>query len=196
MFMSLLNPMLSIRWKNRKTRLWGTFMGMQVWLLMACFNPFPIAGQDPYLMGIARLQEGAYEKARTNFELVLAKNSGNAGALLNMAEAYYQTADYNKTIAYLERLEETSAGMGSYGLARAYAQLGDRTKAMQYLEKHLRSEYKLPSSKIWLDEAFFPLENSPEGRTLWKTEWYTPEERMFQEINYRHCRLLVISVVI
>lgn len=184
MYMYLLNPMLSIRWKNRKTLLWGPGMGMWIWLLLAPLYPFPVWGQDPYMLGIARLQEGSFEQARKHFEEVLALNSDDAVALLKMAETYYQTADYQTSIDYLERLEGQREGMGTYGLARAHAQLGHNGMAMQYLEKHLRSEYKLPAPKIWLDEAFLSLENSREWRTLWKEDWYTPDEQMFQEISY------------
>ena len=184
MYMSLLNPMLSIRWNNRKTLLRGPGMGMLLWLLLTGLYTPSVSGQDPYLMGIASMQEGSYEQARTFFEQVLALRSNDARGLLKMAEAYYQTADYQPSIDYLERVEEQRDGMGSYGLARAYAQLGDHSKAVQYLEKHLRSEYKRPYSKIWLDPAFVSLENSREWRSLWKTEWYTPEEQMIREISY------------
>jgi tetratricopeptide (TPR) repeat protein len=182
--MSLLNQMLSIHWKNRKILLRGAGPWMLVLLLLAWLFPGPVSGQDPYLMGIARLKEGSYEQARRHFEQVLAEDGQNAGGLLKMAEVFYQTADYPNAIACLERLEASKKGMGLYGLARAHAQLGNQTLAVDYLEKHLNSEFKLPSSEILLEEAFLSLETSREWRSLWKNEWYTPEERMFQEISY------------
>ena len=146
--------------------------------------PLPVLCQDPYLMGVARLQEGSCEAARIQFEQVLAHDPGHPEALLKIAETYYQTNDYRNAITYFEQLEGIREGMGTYGLARSHARLGEIATSMQYLEKHLRSAYKLPSSTVLLDEAFFELENSREWKSLWKHDWYTEEELLLQEISY------------
>ncbi len=152
---------------------------MLAWLLhLSAF------GQDPYLLGVARLQEGYYYQARDHFEQVLAADSDDTGGLLKIAETYYLTADYQNAIEYLERLEGLRDGMGSYGLARSYAKIGDAGMASLYLEKHLGSGYKFPSSTILLDDAFLSLETSREWKSLWKNEWYSEDELMFQEIAY------------
>ncbi len=157
---------------------------MPVLLLLVWLIHLPALGQDPYLLGIARIQEGSYEQARIHFEQILARDKNDPEALLKMAETYYLTADYQNAIAYLEELEVQRAGMGSYGLARTYAKMGDAGMAMLHLEKHLRSGYKLPSSAILLDEAFLSLETSREWKSLWKNDWYSEEELLFQEIAY------------
>jgi len=140
--------------------------------------------QDPYLLGVARLQEGSYEAARNHFEQVLATDGENPEGLLKMAETYYQANDYRDAIVYLERLEKAREGMGCYLLAKTYAQLGDAAMAALLLEKHLRSGYKLPSGTILLDEAFVSIENSPEWKSLWRNDWYSEDEVLFQEISY------------
>jgi tetratricopeptide (TPR) repeat protein len=157
---------------------------MPVFTLLAWLAHLSALGQDPYLMGVARLQEGTFDAARIRFEQVLTADANDPEALLGMAETYYLTDDYQGAIGYLERLEGLREGMGSYGLARCYARLGDVTKAMYYLEKHLRSDYKLPPSKILLDEAFAPFEHSREWKSLWKNDWYSEQEELFQEIAY------------
>lgn len=157
---------------------------MPVLLLLVWLIHLPALGQDPYLLGIARIQEGSYEQARIHFKQVLASDKNDPEALLKMAETYYLTADYQNAIAYLEKLEVQRTGMGSYGLARTYAKMGDAGMAMLHLEKHLRSGYKLPSSTILLDEAFLSLETSMEWKSLWKNDWYSEEELLFQEIAY------------
>ena len=141
-------------------------------------------GQDPYLLGVARLQEGSYDQARNHFEQVLLTDNDDAEGLLKMAETYYLTADYQNAIEYLEKLEVQRVWMGSYLLARTHARMGDAGMATLYLEKHLRSEYKLPSSTILLDDAFLSLETSREWKSLWKNDWYTEDELLFQEIAY------------
>ncbi len=166
--------MLLILWNNRKP-----LVSLLAWLLH-----LSALGQDPYLLGVARLQEGDYDQARNHFEQVLATDSDDPEGLLKIAETYYLTADYQNAIEYLERLEDQRAGMGSYLLARTYAKMGDAGMATLYLEKHLRSEYKLPSSTILLDDAFLSLETSREWKSLWKNEWYSEDELLFQEITY------------
>jgi tetratricopeptide (TPR) repeat protein len=180
--MYLLNQMLPIQLKNRKNH--RPDHGLLAFTLVVWLVNLPALGQDPYLLGMARLQEGDLGDARMHFEQVLADDANDPGALSGMAETYYQADDYRGAIGYLEHLEALHEGMGSYGLARCYAQLGDVTTAVQYLEKHLRSVYKLPSSKILLDEAFIPLENTREWKSLWKQDWYSEEEELFQEIAY------------
>jgi tetratricopeptide (TPR) repeat protein len=167
--------MLLIQWKNRR---------MPAIFLLACLLPLSAFGQDPYLLGVARLQEGSYEAARDHFEQVLATDSDDPGGLLNIAETYYQTNDYQDAIVYLERLEAQREGMGSYLLAKTYAQMGDASMAAFFLEKHLGSSYKLPSATILLDEAFISIENSREWKSLWKNDWYSEDEVLFQEISY------------
>ena len=174
--------MLSIQLKNRKKP--GPDNVLRTLTMLLWLVNLPVLGQDPYLLGMARLQEGDYQAARTRFEQVLADDANDPEALSGIADTYYQAGDYRGAIGYLERLELLREGMGSYGLARCYARLGDVTTAMEYLEKHLRSEYKLPSSTILLDEAFTPLEQNKEWKSLWKHDWYSEEEVLFQEIAY------------
>lgn len=159
-------------------------MRLPVLSLLAWLLHMSALGQDAYLLGIARLQEGSYDQARNYFEQVLARDSDDPEGLLKIAETYYLTADYQNTIAYLEKLEAQRAGMGSYPLARTYAKMGDAGMALLYLEKHLRSEYKLPSSTILLDEAFLSLETSREWKSLWKNDWYSEDELLLQELTY------------
>ncbi len=173
--MYLLNQMLLILWKNRK---------LPVLLLLAWLSHFTAFGQDPYLLGIARLHEGSYEQARIHFEQVLATQNNDPEGLLKIAETYYLTADYQNALAYLEKLEVRKVDMGSYLMARTHAKMGDAGMATLYLEKHLRSEYKLPSSTILLDEAFSLLETSREWKSLWKNDWYSENEILFQELAY------------
>ncbi len=158
-------------------------MMLVLFLLVWLFH-MPVFGQDPYLLGTARMHEGSYEAARAHFEQLLTADRNNPEGLLKMAETYYQTHDYQNAIIYLERLESQREGMGSYLLAKTYAQLGDAPMAALFLEKHLMSDYKLPYGTIMLDEAFTSLENSREWKNLWRNDWYSQDELVLQEISY------------
>jgi tetratricopeptide (TPR) repeat protein len=182
--MFLLNQMLLILWKNRKPRGMRPGNIMPALILLAWLLHLSALGQDPYLLGVARMQEGAYDQARNHFEQVLAADNDDPEGLLKIAETYYRTADYQNAIEHLKKLEDQRIGMGYYGLARTHEKMGDAGMATLYLEKHLRSEYKLPSSTILLDEAFISLENSREWKSLWKNDWYSEDELLFQEITY------------
>jgi tetratricopeptide (TPR) repeat protein len=176
--------MLLTLWNNRNRLRKIPGHGMQALVLLALLVHLPAMGQDPYLLGIARMEEGSLDQARQHFEQVLALDNDDAEGLLKLAETYYLDADYQQAKIFLEKLEVQREGMGSYLLARTHAKMGDAGMAAFYLEKHLRSEYKLPSSTILLDETFFPLETSQEWRSLWKNEWYSENELLFQEIAY------------
>lgn len=176
--------MLLIPWKNKKARCLGPVSIRPVLCLLAWLIHLSASGQDPYLLGTARLQEGSYEAAIFYFEQVLATDGNDPETLLKMAETYYQTNEYQSAIRYLERLEGQREGMGSYGLAKTYAKQGDAAMAVHFLERHLNSAYKLPSSTILLEEAFISLENSREWKALWKNDWYTEDEVLLQEISY------------
>ena len=45
-------------------------------------------------------------------------------------------------------------------LVKTYAQIGEIEKAIKFLEIHLKSNYKLPESKILLDPVIQKLENN------------------------------------
>jgi len=85
LYMYLLNQMLLILWKNRK---------LPVLLLLVWLSFLTAFGQDPYLLGIARLQEGSYEQARIHFEQVLATQTNDPEGLLKIAETYYLTSGW------------------------------------------------------------------------------------------------------
>ncbi len=151
---------------------------------LAFFLQISAFGQDEYLLGIARMNDGSPEQARIHFENVLATDGDDQDCLLKISETFYRTHDYHNAIEYLERLEKLQGGMGSYLLAKTYAELGDASMSVFHLEKHLRSPYKLPSSTILLDDAFLSLEQGSEWKSLWKNDWYSEEEVLFQEISY------------
>lgn len=182
--MFLLNQMLLTLLNNRKYLRILAGPGKLVLLLLALLIHTPAFGQDPYLLGVARMHEGSLDQARHHFEQVLAMDKDDPEGLLKLAETYYLSADYQQAKTYLEKLEVQREGMGSYLLARTHAKMGDAGMAAFYLEKHLRSEYKLPSSTILLEEAFSSLETSNEWRSLWKNDWYSEGELLFQEIAY------------
>jgi tetratricopeptide (TPR) repeat protein len=76
-------------------------------------------------------------------------------------------------------------GSASLNLARAYADMGDVGLSIQHLENHLISDFKTEERKLLLDPHLEKIENSPEWRRLWKTDWFTSLEKGISEIEYQ-----------
>ncbi|MFC2098375.1 tetratricopeptide repeat protein [Bacteroidota bacterium] len=140
--------------------------------------------QEIFLKSIALADQGAYQEARTELEKALSLDSDNPAYLLKLAEVCYNSGDTPSALNYCERLNTHAPGKGSYLLATIYAESGNTGEALKYLEIHLDSQYKLPSDKILLDDAFFSLEDSPEWKKLWSRDWYSADEELLQEIRY------------
>ena len=153
-------------------------MTMLVWL------PGKAQVKEHYLQAVALTERQAYPEARDHLDEALGHDPDNPDCLLKMAEVCHLSGDTRAALDYLERLEAAEPGMGSYLSASIYASFGNAAETVRHLERHLRSPYKLPYHSILLDDAFTPVEMSPEWKALWKGTWYTGEEELLQEIRY------------
>jgi len=181
--MSLQKPMQLIRENNkilkiRYLRILPIIFGMLVCLSSAA------QVQELYLKGTALMNRGEYEEARLLFEKAIEIDEDNPETLLKLAEIHLQSGNEPSALNYLDKVEKNDPGKGSYLTARIFALSGNAGEAMKYLEIHLNSEYRLPPSKILLDNAFSEIEDSPEWRRLWSRNWYTADEELLQEVRY------------
>jgi len=181
--MSLQKPMQLIRENNRSLNIRHLRILPVIFGMLVCMSSAAQV-QELYLKGTALMNQGEHAEARLLFEKVIDYDEDNQEALLRLAEIHQQAGNKPSALNYLDKLEKNAPGKGSYLKARIFALSGNAAEAVKYLEIHLNSEYRLPPSKILLDNAFSEIENSPEWRRLWSQNWYTADEELLQEILY------------
>ena len=103
---------------------------------------------------------------------------------LMRGEAFMGMKDFDSAIRDFDKANTVKPGSGSLGLARAYADRGDAVASLKYLEDHLRSGYKSNERLLLRDPYLEKIEESPEWRRFWKTEWYTRLEMGVSEVEY------------
>ena len=140
--------------------------------------------QDPYLSGIARLEEGDLQEAVSLFNRAIETRGAQPELLLKLAETHYSSGDYGQAIELAGEADRQEEGKGSYLLAQSYARSGQAESAIRLLESHLKSGYKKPRHEILLDPAFESLEESPAWKSLWRQTWYSDAEDLEFEIAY------------
>jgi tetratricopeptide (TPR) repeat protein len=143
-----------------------------------------LGAQDPYLSGIARLEEGDLQAAMTLFTTAIKTKGANPDLLLKLAETHYSSGAYQQAIEYAKEANRMESGKGNYMLARSFAISGQVSPAVQYLEKHLKSRFKRPRHEILLDTAFASIEETAAWKALWKQTWYSEAENLEFEVAY------------
>lgn len=145
-----------------------------------------VTGQRPVdfmLKGKALMEGGKPEEAISTLTEAL-KSFNESPVYLQRAEAYIMKGDYSQAISDLNAANSLTPSSGEYGLARIYGLKGDASTAIYHLEANLKSSFKRSEKEILLDPSFSTIENRPEWRQFWKTEWYGKEETGISEIDY------------
>ncbi len=143
-----------------------------------------LGAQDPYLSGIARMEEGDLQGARALFTTVIEIKGANSELLLRLAEIHYSSGAFQQAIEYAKEANRMESEKGNYMLARSFAISGQATPAVQYLEKHLKSGFKRPRHEILLDSAFASIEETADWKELWRQTWYSETENLEFEVVY------------
>jgi tetratricopeptide (TPR) repeat protein len=145
-----------------------------------------ITGQKPvdYLMkGKALVEAGKPDEAIRILSGAL-ENQQESMYYLGRAEAFMAKGDYSQAISDFNSANKIATASGEYGLARIYGLKGDAATAVYHLESSMKSSYKKSEKEILLDPSFSLIENRPEWRQFWKTEWYGSLEKGITEIKY------------
>ena len=154
-----------------------------IWIFFNLTGLF-LGAQDPYLSGIARLDEKDYLNAGELFTRALDKDGDKPDLYLKLAETCLQSGNFLETIELARKANILEKGKGDYMIARASAMSGQAAEAMIFLEKHMKSPFRLPRHEILLDPAFTGIEKTESWRTFWKHTWYTEEENLEFEVAY------------
>jgi tetratricopeptide (TPR) repeat protein len=145
-----------------------------------------INGQKPvdYLMkGKALVEAGKIDDAVSLLTIAL-ESLQESTIYIGRAEAFMAKGDYSDAISDFNSANKISSFSGEYGLARIYGLKGDAATAVYHLESSMKSSYKKSEKEILLDPSFSLIENRPEWRQFWKTEWYGALEKGMAEIEY------------
>jgi tetratricopeptide (TPR) repeat protein len=140
--------------------------------------------QESYLKGLANLETKKFPEAIDQFTEVINNGNNDYFVYLKRGEAFMGNGNYDLAIKDFQSANLLEEGSGSLGLARIYALSGKPELAIKNLEEHLKSSFKESERRIKLDIAFQSLEKSREWVSLWRKDWYSPDEYLIQEIEY------------
>jgi tetratricopeptide (TPR) repeat protein len=137
---------------------------------------------DKYLIKAALLSDQKqYSQALEAATLSTATN--NAGYPEIMGTIEFGLKNYDKAIEYFTQAQKTKSGNYQIELAKCYAQSGNKQKAIQTVSTYLKSDHKLPISKIINDENFKDLKSSPEWEKMWQSADYSEQEISINRVN-------------
>jgi Flp pilus assembly protein TadD, contains TPR repeats len=145
-----------------------------------------ITGQTSYdylLKAKALSEEGKNDQAISILSTAI--EISKEGRLFNeRANAQFNLGNYKEAISDYTSASRFDNLSGEYGLARTYAFMGDAANSTLHLEKNIKSSFRKSEKEIMLDPAFGKIENKPEWRTFWKTDWYTGADKGIAGIEY------------
>ncbi len=145
-----------------------------------------IAGQKPVdllMKSKALIEEGKSDDAVRILSDALGI-SQESEFYLQRAEAYMSKGGYSQAISDLNSANRITPSSGEYGLARIYGLKGDAATAVYHLESCMKSSFKKSEKEILLDPSFSLIENRPEWRQFWKSDWYGNLEKGISDIEY------------
>lgn len=127
-------------------------------------------------------QSQQFDKA--NQLLYKIQESPEPELLLQKGLTLYYSGDYKGAANCFFTVTQKEPDMCNFELARCYALMNKPELACSYLEKHLNQKEKKMQYEIKSDTAFQHIEKSPEWLQLWKNEWYTKYDLMFEDAEY------------
>lgn len=137
---------------------------------------------DKYLIKAALLSDAKqYSQALEAANQSTATDNANYSEILGKIE--FGLKNYEKAIDYYNQAEKSQPGNYQLEMAKCYAQLGNKQKAIQEINIYLKSNSKLPISKIVNDESFKALKGSPEWEKIWQSAEYSEQEINVNRVN-------------
>jgi Flp pilus assembly protein TadD len=145
-----------------------------------------VSGQSviDYLLQAGSLKSsGKPDQAIDLLSPVISKTADSRLYLLR-AEAYMIKGDYQLAASDYNSANAVTRNSGEFGLSRISALRGEVSNSLEHLKKDMNSEFKKSEKIIMLDPAFSKIENTPEWRQFWKTEWYSEQENGLSEVEF------------
>lgn len=133
-----------------------------------------------YLHAHGALLQQKYQKADSCLRLITNKNEEYIHL---KADMHYGLKNYSACIQLISA-QATVDNRLLYLKAQAYARIGITDSCIATLQTYLQTSPKKTEPQIKLDSAFAPISGSPQWVNLWKTNWYTRQERTLAELQY------------
>jgi tetratricopeptide (TPR) repeat protein len=153
-------------------------------ILFIFFSTSAQKNQAYWYRAVAAIENENLNEAFLWLDSAIAQNPKNAMYLLKKGEVFNQQSNYNEAIIQFHAADQLKPGIASFGLAKAYAGMENNEMALAELKRHLESNAKESESKIILDPFFDKLSKTNEWSDLWKTDWYSSNERFQAEVQY------------
>ncbi len=99
---------------------------------------------------------------------------------------YYLSGDYKEAANYFYEANQNNSELAAFELARCYSLMNKPELACQMLEQHLKSKNKKMQHQIKKDTAFLAIEKSVFWIDLWRNDWYSKYELMFEDAYYEY----------
>ena len=140
--------------------------------------------KDLYLMGVAKIISDQPDSALQYLSAAITREPDNYQYYLRRGEVSFKTGEFKAAIKDFEAVNYMESELSDLWIAKCYASLNNDSLAIFYLKKHLQSAYRMPEKSIKTDKAFNQLQLTDGWFQLWQEEWYTPEEKLEDDINY------------
>jgi len=111
-------------------------------------------------------------------------NTNDPHYYLLRGEAFLSTGSYRQAEDDFLKAEGLQKNSGSLNLARLYALQGKVDPSIDYLKQHLVSDRRKREKDIISDPSFQRIENTPQWRQLWKSDWYPDIEKSLSELEF------------
>ncbi len=160
-----------------------------LYVILILTGGYQVAGQKQtnptdYLKAVAFFNLKNYPRSLELTESLIQENTDEVHFILLKGKALYESGHYNEARQTFLEANNLQNNIASLELAKTYARLGDEGNMYHHLEEHLSSRYKKPETRVKLDSAFLPYENSGDWKTFWSKEWDSSKEKALQETAY------------
>ena len=159
-----------------------------IWILLFIVSNNASAQRLPeadFLKGLSMYERGLRDSSLLYLKKSLEKDDDNPDIHFYMGKVYFEMNNISESIIQLQIVEKKQKAKASFLLSKAYARQGDTEKSIQYLDIHLKSKYKLPESKIFLDTDLQKLEQDKRWIEYWKSNHsYSAMDKTLAEAKY------------
>ena len=155
-------------------------------LLVTSIKGFGQRLPDNYLLsGMAMYERDIKDSSLIYFKKSLEIKPEDSDSHFYIGKIYFEMNHNSEAIKHFLIVEKKQIGRASFMLVKTYARIGEIDKAIEFLEIHLKSNYKLPESKILLDPVIQELENNSLWIDFWKNNnSYTGFDEVIASIKY------------